>query len=404
MSLRSIKFGVEGEGSSSYSEKTRRFILTKTSSILSASLLLSSILLLIISPYILLQNKPAYAMGPTPGSCTNEYDYTLKSMVASNGLHTFDLLANQGKGFIFNANNIQGYNVTFTIHPANQSKSGNTQSGSIWYETTSLGFGNGVCVTGIEPNQDKTVIVKGIIESQMENNPTIGNGNPNSLESVEWVFNNPFGQKIPYEVNWYTISNYPTADTGTSQVKIDTLDFNNTNFNNNEVKGILVDLVSNGKVVAVGFTPATFTLQNGKEYEIEMPDSYGNKYHFRNWADGEFGTLRPIKVAESGNIGLIVYYIEKQPGDGISSPSTTLLSSVSTQSLNIRSLPSMPATTTVVSNPTNHSNSLSSSNSSQGSESNYTTITIPAIQRYPDLMAQVMNALRLNGLTDSNAL
>jgi hypothetical protein len=170
----------------------------------------------ILSLGSVLQEKTAYAMGSTPGSCTNEYNYSLKSMTANNGIYTFDLLANQYKGFSFNGNNSRGYEITFTIHTANQNRSGNAQNGSIWYRTDSQGYGNGVCITGIKPNQEKTVIVKGIVPLQKINNTSLGNGDPNNVEAVEWDFSY-FNQKVTYLVNWYTNS-FSTDDISSSYV------------------------------------------------------------------------------------------------------------------------------------------------------------------------------------------
>jgi hypothetical protein len=151
------------------------------------------------------------------------------------GVHTFNLLANQGMGFVFNASNHHGYDTTIMIHTANQSVSNNTQNESIWYRTNSLGYGNGVYVRGIGPVQDKIVTVKGIIPAQKINNTDLGNGNPNDLQTVEWDFNY-FAQKIMYWINWYTSTNFP-ADTGTSKIKIEALDYNNTDFRNNKIIG-----------------------------------------------------------------------------------------------------------------------------------------------------------------------
>ncbi len=278
--------------------------------IFSASSIALLISVLVVSPGLLGSNMAVYAMGSPPGTCGNEYNYTLNSMTVNNGVHTFNLLANQGKGFIFNANNGRGYDVTVTVHTADQSRSNNTQSGSIWYRTTSLGYGNGVCITGIGPHQNKTVIVKDIIPGQKINNTGLGNGNPNDLQMVEWDFDY-FAQKITYWTNWYTSTNFPT-NTGITKVKIEALDYNNTDFSNNKITGMYVNLKYNGKIVDHGFSPVTFTLKNGKEYEIGVAN-YG-KYHFQHWGDNYAnGAIRQVKVAETGKVILLAYYIEKEP-------------------------------------------------------------------------------------------
>jgi hypothetical protein len=357
------------------------------SSTISASFLLSAALM--ISPWIMENTTTAaYAMGPPPGSCENEYNYTVKSITANNGIHTFDLLANQGKGIIFNANNVRGYDITFTIHAANQSKSDNTQNGSIWFGIDSFGYENGGCVTGIVPNQDKTVTIKDNIAPSIASNPNLGNDGFGTLAPVEMSFTDPSHQKFTYEVDWYKSSNYP-RDTGTSKVKIDTLDYNNTNYNNNEVKGAFVELKSNGKIVAVGFTPVTFTLQNGKEYQIEAMD-YG-KYHFFHWADkyGSSGTTKMIKLAESGKVDLIAYYIETQASNSsINSNSSSLpQSSLSGQSFDFgsttlpSSIPLTPASNNNQSGSSSHSISSSNSSQSNSTTNNITTSNIPVTQR-----------------------
>jgi hypothetical protein len=73
-----------------------------------------------------------------------------------------------------------------------------------------------------------------------------------------------------------------------------------------------VNLTSNDKVIDHGFTPVTCTLKNGKEYEIGVANS--SEYHFQFWGDNYVsGAILPIKVAESGKVALIMYYVREHP-------------------------------------------------------------------------------------------
>lgn len=260
-----------------------------------------------------LAGNRAYAHGPGPGSCGNEYDYTLESMTVSNGVHTFDVLANQDNGFIFNGNNDEGHDVTFTIHTASQSRSGNTQNGSIWYHNNAFGFGQGVCVYDVQPDQEKTIVLEGVVPSQQRNHNADG-----ELARTPWDFQY-FKTIVEYYINWYDSSNFPDEDTGTATVRIEALDYNSSDFSNNRINGMYLNLTHNGQLVDEGFTPVTFTLENGKEYEIGAAD-YGD-VHFYFWGQARDDPILPIKVAETSEVLLYAYYVTKD--DSTDTASTT---------------------------------------------------------------------------------
>ena len=268
------------------------------------------VLLLLFPP---LFSNVALGHGSPPGSCGNEYSYQLVSMTVDNGSNTYDLF--EDPGITFNGNNDPGYDVTFTIHAANQSVAGNTEEGSIWYRTIAYGFGQGVCVYGMAPDQDKTVVVENIVPAQQTNKDS-ADGGGDDLQYVEWnfMFSGPDARTITYEVSWYSPSNYPSDNTGTFTVTIEAIDWNNTDFANNRINGMYFNLTQGGELVDEGFNPVTFTLNNGEEYQIGAAD-YG-KDHFRNWGDAyEYDAIRTIETQDSTDLVLYAYYYDRGQDD-----------------------------------------------------------------------------------------
>lgn len=266
-------------------------------------------------------DRKVYAHGPGPGSCGNEYEYTLESMTIDNGVHRFDILAEQDNVFLFNANNEDGYDVTFSAHTASQSRDGNTQNGSLWYHHFAFGFGLGVCVYDVGPDQDVTVTIPNIVSSQASSDPNIDEDNI-SIGPVQWDFNY-LDVVVEYHVNYYTKANFP-ADTGISRVTIVARDTNNTDWNNNQINGLYVNLTHNGQLVDSGFTPVTFTLENNKEYKIGAAN-YG-QYEFYYWQQAwNRGVIMPIKTAETTEALFFANYVtrDEQPTDP--SPTTSEL-------------------------------------------------------------------------------
>jgi hypothetical protein len=95
----------------------------------------------------------------------------------------------------FNSKVHVGYTVTFTLHPANKSNSGNTHVGSVWYSNTAYGFANGSCVDGIHPNTDETITLHNVF---------MGQAAPGLKQSVDWYSwaSNTELQGPNYTVNW----------------------------------------------------------------------------------------------------------------------------------------------------------------------------------------------------------
>ncbi len=144
----------------------------------------------ICSPLVVIN---AYAHGSPPGSCGNEYDYTVKSFKITSYGQTYDPIANPG--LTFDGSLRYGYDVTFVIHSAKTSRDGNSNAGSAWYENTALGFGNGVCIQNVNPDQDKTVTVS-IVRGQC-------GGQDGQVAYAEWNFEY-FTYKVTYNVKWHS--------------------------------------------------------------------------------------------------------------------------------------------------------------------------------------------------------
>lgn len=135
----------------------------------------------------------AYAHGSPPGSCGNEYDYTVKSFKITSYGQTYDPIANPG--LTFDGSLRYGYDVTFVIHSAKTSRDGNSNTGSAWYENTAFGFGNGVCIQNVNPDQDKTVTVS-IVRGQCS-------GQDGQVGYAEWNFEY-FTYKVTYNIKWHS--------------------------------------------------------------------------------------------------------------------------------------------------------------------------------------------------------
>src|SRR5579885_247661 len=264
-------------------------------------------ILLLIATLLGVKHLPeATAMGAPPGSCGNEYDYTLKSFTIDNGHGTYDMLANPG--LVINGNNSHSNTITFTVHTASQSKSGNTNNGSIWYSSNGFGYGNGECVYNIWPNQDKTVVVKMMPANQI-GSPSDTNG---EVEPVYWDLGG-YGN-LGYDIVWFSSVNYP-KDTGNSTITVEAIDFNNTKYQDDKIDGLYMNLTQYGAIVSKGYTPVNFTLNDWNNYTIGAAD-YG-KYHFAYWLDDQgylnssIPAIRPIKVAESTHFILYAGYYER---------------------------------------------------------------------------------------------
>jgi hypothetical protein len=193
------------------------------------------------------------------------YNSTIISFVVNNGTDAFDVRANPG--VTFDAQLQTGYSVSFTLHTASTSSQGNTNLGATWYNNNAFGFANGVCVDNAGPNQDITVELS---------NVKMGQATDGMLQTnVYWNSLGNSNQQVTYNVKWH---DSPPPPTTTSQLTVDTQDTSGTAIN-----GYYTVLYQNKASVATGFSPATFTLNNGQTYTVQVQD-YGD-YVFDHWQD-----------------------------------------------------------------------------------------------------------------------
>jgi hypothetical protein len=94
----------------------------------------------------------------------------------------------------------------------------------------------------------------------------------------------------------------------------------------NVITGYYTVLYQNGQVVATGFSPATFTLNNGQTYTVQVQD-YGN-YVFDHWLDTGSATRdRPISVSSNTPITAVYRNVNSPPPSGQSAISVSTVNS-----------------------------------------------------------------------------
>jgi hypothetical protein len=151
-------------------------------------------------PSAILEN--AYAMGDNPSTCTNLYDSVITSMNITRGHRTttiiIDPIANPHHHHLlhFKSKVGIGYTVTLTIHSANVSNSGNTNTGSIWYGTNAYGFAGNQCINGVKRNTDITITLHNVYMGQATH------GTKQSVDWYSWA-NDTILQGPTYNVIWY---------------------------------------------------------------------------------------------------------------------------------------------------------------------------------------------------------
>ena len=112
---------------------------------------------------------------------------------------------------------------------------------------------------------------------------------------------------------------------GNSAGPTSTLTVNSVAENGAQISGYYTVLYQNGKAIATGFTPVTFSLNNSQEYQIQV-QNYGS-YAFDYWADtGNATQTRSISI--DSNTALLAVY--KTTG-GSTPPSGDSIISVNTQ-------------------------------------------------------------------------
>ena len=132
----------------------------------------------------------AFAMGPGPGSCNNEYYGKFTNATIIVGNHTYYPLQSSVS---FQLNNSQTYYITANIQISNQSSQGNSLSGSLWMSTDAGGFPQSSCSGTVYPNQNLTT--GGNIGFPSDYNPYVNNQIP-----VHWgVYGN---SGFSYTVYW----------------------------------------------------------------------------------------------------------------------------------------------------------------------------------------------------------
>jgi len=147
-----------------------------------------ALLLILVLPSA---NYLAYAMGDAPSTCPNRYDATITALTVNNGVKIYNPLSNPG--VTIDADLDTGYDVTFTLHTASQSSLGNTDPGTTWYRDTAFGYGQGVCVSNVTHDQDKTISVHIGADSGFPDGYTV-----NGVEWGSW----PNVSQVTYNVHW----------------------------------------------------------------------------------------------------------------------------------------------------------------------------------------------------------
>lgn len=146
-----------------------------------------------------LSSQNASAMGPAPGTCSNEYDgdYVSATIVAGN--QTFYPLSNN---VTFKMNIGQSYNLTTVIRVPMQSSQNNSNPGSLWYSSNEIGYDQNYCSPTVSPGTNYTISMN--IGFPQDYNP----GQSRAI-SVYWGAHNSYS----YTVDWMTPSSAPSSPT-----------------------------------------------------------------------------------------------------------------------------------------------------------------------------------------------
>lgn len=152
-----------------------------------------------------------------------------------------------------------------------------------------------------------------------------------------------------------------TTSSGTSVLTIDSV-----NTNGQAISGYWTVLYNGaGSTVSTGYTPASFTLNNGQPYSVEV-DSYGS-CNFAYWADNTADSTDPRPVTITGNTVLTAVY---NCGSTSTSSSTTTSSTTTSSS-----------STTTSSTTSSSSTTTSSSSSSTSTTSSAASITVKSVNQ-----------------------
>jgi len=145
----------------------------------------------------------AFAMGQAPSTCFNRYDGTIISAKIVAGGLVYDPMADPG--VTFDLPNDAPYTVTFTIQSLNESSQNNTNVGTTWFSSDSVGYENGYCASNAD------VVAGNLNLDQTENvgpsqNVTITfiatDPHPISMTYDQTVDFNTLLSGFTYHVNW----------------------------------------------------------------------------------------------------------------------------------------------------------------------------------------------------------
>lgn len=144
--------------------------------------------LMVVPPYVA-------AMGANPSTCGNRYNDTFTAFSINYPGGT------GGNGSVITLPNNENYTATFTLRAANVSVTGQQGNGSVWYDTTYLGFAEGVCIYNVYPNQSVNVT---LTIAHPANQPT-----GTDIATFTTLTDN---HAIQYQINYTPTTKYPNTD------------------------------------------------------------------------------------------------------------------------------------------------------------------------------------------------
>lgn len=131
----------------------------------------------------------AFAMGSSPGTCSNRYDGPITAMTIKVGHRTYDPIADPN--LTIRLSDAASYTVTYTIQTPAQSSQGNSLAGSTWVDSSAVGYDWGQCINGVGPNQSVT-------ETVTESHPA--NLAPSAEQNVDWY--TLAQSQVTYNIQW----------------------------------------------------------------------------------------------------------------------------------------------------------------------------------------------------------
>ena len=157
---------------------------------LSVFILMAMSLISVVLMSVITTNR-ALAMGDNPSTCTNLYDSKIKSLRIKIGSRTIDATHKPNTSFVAALG--KGYTVMLTLHSVATSKSGNSETGSVWYGSRAYGFASDHCVDSVNPNTDTTITLHDVFTSLARRG---------TIQNVEWYSGPSNGPTVTYTVHW----------------------------------------------------------------------------------------------------------------------------------------------------------------------------------------------------------